>query len=57
MPGEVEVRGASAEEVGRAAARTGTVLTELHTIERTLEEAYMELTASAVEYRTAGGAA
>ncbi|GAA2003914.1 ABC transporter ATP-binding protein [Brevibacterium samyangense] len=57
VPGEVEVRGASAEEVGRAAARTGTVLTELRTIERTLEEAYMELTASAVEYRTAGGAA
>ncbi|MDO5732081.1 MAG: ABC transporter ATP-binding protein, partial [Corynebacterium sphenisci] len=46
---------APAAEVGRAALAGGVALTELTAVGGGLEEAFMELTGSAVDYR--GGAA
>ncbi|QAY62569.1 ATP-binding cassette domain-containing protein [Xylanimonas allomyrinae] len=53
-PGLLEVTGADAAEIGAAAAATAgrVVLHELTPMSSTLEEAFMELTADAVEYRT-----
>ncbi len=48
----LDVRGASAEQVGELAARHGIVLHELRLERASLEEAYLTLTSSAVEYRT-----
>ncbi|WP_341359978.1 ATP-binding cassette domain-containing protein [Georgenia sp. M64] len=50
--GVVELRGISAEEVGETAARHGIVLHELTPRRASLEEAYMNLTQDAVEYRS-----
>ncbi|MFF9785288.1 ABC-2 type transport system ATP-binding protein [Streptomyces sp. SceaMP-e96] len=49
------VRGASAERIGDIAYETGARLHELHVQAPSLEEAYMELTASSVEYGTHQG--
>ncbi len=49
--GAAQVMGATSEEVGEAAAQGGFVLHELTPVGSTLEEAYMELTHEATEYR------
>ncbi|WTW96037.1 ATP-binding cassette domain-containing protein [Streptomycetaceae bacterium NBC_01309] len=46
----LSVAGASLEDVGRTAHRLGVLLHELSTRQVSLEQAYMELTADAVEY-------
>ena len=43
---------APASRIGEVAARRGLVLHELHTQHASLEDAYLELTGDAVEYRT-----
>jgi ABC-2 type transport system ATP-binding protein len=48
--GTIEVRGMSTEEVGDLAFSEGIRLHELATVRASLEEAFMELTASSVEY-------
>jgi ABC-2 type transport system ATP-binding protein len=48
--GSLEVRGMSAEQIGDLAFAEGIRLHELATIRASLEEAFMELTASSVEY-------
>ncbi|NAZ74460.1 ATP-binding cassette domain-containing protein [Kineococcus sp. T13] len=55
--GAFEVRGMSAVAIGDAAAARGVALHELTTVRASLEEAFMELTASAVEYQAHGTAA
>jgi ABC-2 type transport system ATP-binding protein len=45
------VSGMSSEDIGRAAARAGLALFELAPRRRTVEDAYLKLTADAVEYR------
>jgi ABC-2 type transport system ATP-binding protein len=50
-PGLIEVSGASAARIGATAARRGLELHELTPQRATLEEAFMELTRDAVEYR------
>ena len=55
----LHVRAASVEDVGTAARRCGATVLELGTEAGSLEEAYLELTGEAVEYRAAdvrGGA-
>ncbi|MEZ0166384.1 ATP-binding cassette domain-containing protein [Kineococcus sp. LSe6-4] len=54
--GSFDVRGLSAERIGDAAARRGLPLHELTTVKASLEEAFMELTANAVEYQAHGPA-
>ena len=49
--GAIEVRGMTAEEIGDIAYEHGLRLHELTTVRASLEEAFMELTASSVEYR------
>jgi ABC-2 type transport system ATP-binding protein len=49
--GSIEVRGLSAEQIGDLAFAEGIRLHELATVRASLEEAFMELTASSVEYR------
>jgi ABC-2 type transport system ATP-binding protein len=49
--GAIEVRGMSIEEIGDLAFGEGIRLHELTTVRASLEEAFMELTASSVEYR------
>jgi ABC-2 type transport system ATP-binding protein len=49
--GSLEVHGMSAEQVGDLAFGEGIRLHELTTVRASLEEAFMELTASSVEYR------
>src|ERR1700761_2635229 len=52
MPdGAVEVRGMSTEQIGDIAFEQAIRLHELATVRASLEEAFMELTASSVEYR------
>jgi len=51
--GTVEIEGLSAEDVARAAAWHGIVFHELTTVEGSLEEAYLALTAHDTEYRSA----
>jgi ABC-2 type transport system ATP-binding protein len=48
--GAIEVRGMSAEAIGDIAFDQGIRLHELTTVRASLEEAFMELTASSVEY-------
>jgi ABC-2 type transport system ATP-binding protein len=48
--GSIEVRGMSAEQIGDLAFTEGIRLHELATVRASLEEAFMELTASSVEY-------
>jgi ABC-2 type transport system ATP-binding protein len=49
--GELDVTGLSSDEVGIRAAAGGVVLYELAQVQASLEEAFMELTKDAVEYR------
>jgi len=49
--GTLEVRGMGMEEIGDLAFTEGIRLHELATVHASLEEAYMEVTASSVEYR------
>ena len=49
-PGELEVRGLTSDEIGRRAAAAHLTLFELHHLRASLEDAYMEITRSAVEY-------
>ncbi|MFI6427490.1 ABC transporter ATP-binding protein [Promicromonospora sp. NPDC050880] len=51
-PGLLEVRGSNAASVGELAAASRIVLHELTPVASTLEEAYMSLTADAVEYQS-----
>jgi len=52
----LEVVGTSAEAVGEVAAAAGVVLHELTPVSRSLEDAYMSLTADEVEYHSHDGA-
>jgi ABC-2 type transport system ATP-binding protein len=54
MPGELSVRGLTSEEIGTRAATAGLTLYELTSIRSSLEEAYMEITRDAGEFRAAG---
>ena len=49
--GSIEVHGMSAQQIGDVAFALGVRLHELTTVRASLEEAFMELTASSVEYR------
>ena len=49
--GEFDVTGLSSDEIGVAAASAGITLFELAPVKASLEEAFMELTKDAVEYR------
>jgi ABC-2 type transport system ATP-binding protein len=53
----LEIVGATAAEIGDAAAAAGLPLHELAPINGSLEDAYMALTQDEVEYRTGGGVA
>ncbi|GAA4531401.1 ABC transporter ATP-binding protein [Brachybacterium paraconglomeratum] len=55
--GAVEISGLTAEQVAGIAATAGVVLFELTTLEGSLEEAYLSLTADAAEYRAVTAAA
>ncbi|WP_440104225.1 ABC transporter ATP-binding protein [Glutamicibacter mishrai] len=48
----LEVTGPDSEIIGRRALEAGVVLSELRPLQRTLEDAYMELTREAVEYNS-----
>jgi len=48
----LEVTGPESQIIGRRALETGVVLSELRPLQRTLEDAYMELTRDAVEYNS-----
>ncbi|MCD7102376.1 ABC transporter ATP-binding protein [Pseudoclavibacter sp. 13-3] len=48
--GSLSVTGLDAAVIGQAAADTHAVLHELHTVEASLEQAYLELTENAVQY-------
>ncbi|GAA4430577.1 ABC transporter ATP-binding protein [Georgenia halophila] len=50
-PGTLEVAGSTAGEIGALASRLGVTLLELSTTSGTLEDAYLNLTADAVQYR------
>ena len=50
-PGQLDVEGLTAEQIGRSAAVNGIVLAELTPQQASLEEAFMELTHEDVEYR------
>jgi ABC-2 type transport system ATP-binding protein len=52
--GELLVEGATAEQVGRAAFAAGVPVLLLQELDRSLEQAYMELTATSVEYAADG---
>jgi len=52
--GELDITGLSSDEIGIRAAAAGLVLYELATVQASLEEAFMELTADSVEYRATG---
>ena len=55
--GAVEISGLTAEQVAGAAATAGVVLFELTTLDGSLEDAYLSLTADAAEYRAVIAAA
>jgi len=55
-PGLLEVRGVTAEQIGKAAFAHGIPLYELTAQQASLEEAFMELTQEDVEFRTAEAA-
>ncbi len=50
--GEFEVTGMTSDEIGRCAAEAGLTLYELSPVQASLEQAFMELTSDAVEYRS-----
>ena len=50
--GSVEITGMTAEQVADVAAAAGVVLYEVVSLEGSLEEAYLALTAGAIEYRS-----
>jgi ABC-2 type transport system ATP-binding protein len=52
-----EVTGVDAERIARIAFDGGIMLSELKTVERSLEEAFFALTGDSVEYRASNGAA
>ncbi|MDQ0424999.1 ABC transporter ATP-binding protein [Cellulomonas iranensis] len=52
--GALHVRGATVDDVGTAAQRCGAAVLELAAEQVSLEDAYLQLTADAVEYRAAG---
>jgi len=52
--GELDVQGLSSDEIGDRAAAGGLVLHELTAVQASLEQAFMKLTADAVEYRPMG---
>lgn len=52
-PGVLEVRGASAEQVGETARQHGLAVYELRAETASLEDVFMSLTSDAVEYRAA----
>ncbi len=54
--GMISITGWSSEAVGEEAARRGWVLHELRPVQRSLEEVYMELTTSAVEFHASAEA-
>ena len=55
-PSVLETTATDAIRVGELAAANGIVLHELTTIKASLEDAYLELTGDAVEYRAGAGA-
>jgi ABC-2 type transport system ATP-binding protein len=54
--GQLDVTGLTTDEIGLRAAAAGIALLELSPVQASLEQAFMELTADAVEYRTFSGA-
>ena len=50
--GELDVTGLSSDEIGIRAGRAGITLFELSPVQASLEEAFMEMTRDAVEYRS-----
>ena len=52
--GAIQISGLTAEAVGKEAARRGWVLYELTSVQRSLEDIYMELTNSSQEFRSEG---
>ena len=50
------VTGLDSEQIGHAAARTGSVLAELTPQSASLEDAFFELTKDSIEYTTGGTA-
>ena len=55
-PGELEVTGLTSDQIGDRAAAAGLALHELASQEASLEEAFMEMTHHAVEYRGSASA-
>jgi ABC-2 type transport system ATP-binding protein len=55
--GTLEVEGVSSDDIGRAAASAGITLFELAPVGASLEEAYMALTASSLDFRSPSAAA
>ncbi|WP_121191794.1 ATP-binding cassette domain-containing protein [Motilibacter peucedani] len=53
-PGDLHVTGLESEEIGTRAAAAGITLYELTPVQASLEQAFMELTRDAVEYRAPG---
>jgi ABC-2 type transport system ATP-binding protein len=49
--GELDVTGLTSDDIGTVAAASGFTLYELSTVNASLEQAFMELTADSVEYR------
>ncbi|GII96478.1 ABC transporter ATP-binding protein [Sinosporangium siamense] len=49
-PDELTIAGHTTEEIGRRAHELGLVLSELRSVESSLEESYMRLTANSIEY-------
>ena len=54
--GQLDVTGLTTDEIGLRAAAAGIALLELSPVQASLEQAFMELTADAVEYRALTGA-
>ena len=54
--GTLEVEGVSSDDIGRAAAGAGITLFELAPVGASLEEAYMALTASSLDFRSPSSA-
>jgi ABC-2 type transport system ATP-binding protein len=52
--GQLDVTGLTTDEIGLRAAAAGIALLELSPVQASLEQAFMELTADAVEYRSFG---
>jgi ABC-2 type transport system ATP-binding protein len=54
--GALLVSGLAAERIGAVAAEAGIAVAELSTVETSLEDAFVDLTKDAVEYRAAASA-